>query len=116
MVKFSTIKEIANKLDLPTYEYDYIGIRIQEMDAEIGTVMTHNSKTWIDGTETDENLNGVCAIDVTRTNQLTGFGGYFGNYILILGSYNATYGEDQCELIMQDAIILKTIKVEEVKQ
>ena len=55
------IKEIIDKYEL---DYNYIGIRVQEEEFELGS-MDHVSKVWVDGDETDEELDGVCVMDRT---------------------------------------------------
>ena len=104
------IKQIANEAKKHLNDqYDFIGIRIQEdtYGASIGDNVTHNSSVWDDGNQTEEYLDGVCAIDVTSKRDTAG---YAGNIALVLGSYSVWGGEDPAELIMQDAVILDIIE------
>lgn len=52
---------IANNNNWDSYEK--YGIRIQEQGFELGTV-DHNSKVWVDGEETEDELDGICAINL----------------------------------------------------
>ena len=92
-------------------EYSRFGIRIQEQPFELGA-MDHNSKVWIDEDETDEELNGVCAIDLNApeaAESLNG-NGYFGSYIALIASNSYEYGFDAGEVILKDAEVLYIIK------
>lgn len=114
MVRYKTIKKIAEQLLQKEFDYDYVGIRIQEEKTEkIGEIMAHKSYVWDDGEMTDERLNGVCAVDIKQAKALFDFGGYDGDYIYILGCYHASNGEDAGEIIMTDPIVLDIIEVEE---
>ena len=60
-----TIAELKEMIDNNDWDIKYsrFGIRIQEQPFELGA-MDHNSKVWLDEEETNEELNGVCAIDL----------------------------------------------------
>jgi len=107
------IKEIASMVENKySGEYDFIGIRVQEQRTnEIGDYMTHKSSIWIEGEETEELLDGVSAVDVREAAHLedVDYGGYMGNVVYILGCDYATYGEDEGEIVMEDAIVLEII-------
>lgn len=89
-------------------EFDSYGFRIQEIDTtEIGNEINYVSKVWVEGEETDEELNGVCAISAKVVKSLSNQSGdYFGNYIYLLGSNSTESGEDFGEIIMQNAVVL----------
>lgn len=105
------IREIAEKSQEHLNSFDFVGIRIQKSDYElkIGQSLNHCSSVWDDGCELNELLDGVSAIDITRTKSLEKFGGYNGNVALILGSEIANGGNDVAEIIMVDPIILGII-------
>jgi len=108
MTDNKTIKDIAK--NIKNSEYDFIGIRVEEeINQSIGQIVTHKSYVWDDGVQTDELINGVCAIDITQVKYLDNFGGYFGKIVYILGSYSAEYGNDCGEIIMRDAVVLDII-------
>lgn len=113
MIDFVQIKEIANDLKAKDFEYDYIGIRVQEeLYENIGDTVNHKSYVWDDGNILDEQLDGICAIDINEAHWIGDFGGYLGEYVLILGSYSAQYGNDPGEIIMRDAVVLDIIRKE----
>lgn len=102
-------KMIANNNNWDSYEK--YGIRIQEQDFELGTV-DHNSKVWVDGEETEDELDGICAINLNSpeaAGTLNGHG-YFGSHIALLASNRFEYGLDAGEVILKDAEVLYIIK------
>ncbi len=110
MISNEQIKAIANSIDVDKYNFDYIGIRVQEeLHENVGDLIRHNSKVWVDGEETDEELNGVCAINAKTTQYLSKWGGYSGKVVIVIGSDYAQDGQDEEELIMKDAVILEVI-------
>lgn len=86
-------------------EYDFVGIRIQEEEFELGEI-SHVSKVWIDGEETDEELNGVCVVDIR---EIENADSYFGSHAAIICSDSATRGEDLGELILEDAVVVEIV-------
>ena len=110
-MKNNRIKEIAEKSQEHLSLFNFVGIRIQKSDYElkIGQSLNHCSSVWDDDNELDELLDGVSAIDITRTESLEKFGGYNGNVALILGSEIANGGNDVAEIIMNNPIILEII-------
>jgi len=95
-------------------DWDYVGIRVQEQPEQIGEALTHLSSVWTDGTDTSETINGVSAIDfkkyMSHVNS-DNFSGYYGDYVIILGCNYATYGNDDCEIIMQNPTVLQSINI-----
>lgn len=87
-------------------EYEYIGVRVQEQEFEIGAI-DHVSRVWIDGDETDEELNGVCATKVDAIVNLPYE--YFGDHVAIICGNSAEYGEDVGEIIIEDATVVAVI-------
>jgi hypothetical protein len=108
MKSFKEIYEIAQRVK-ENNDYDFIGIRVQEFnDKKIGDTLTHRSSVWVDGEETTELLNGVCAVNSKNMNFTFGLsnGGYSGDVVLILGCNDAERGEDVSEIIMNNPIII----------
>lgn len=108
-----TIAELKDIIDNNDWDIDYgkFGIRIQEQPFELG-VMEHISKVWVDGDETDEELDGVCAIDLNAPDAekaLNGIG-YFGSNIALIASNSFVYGQDAGEVILKDAEVLYILK------
>ncbi len=115
MASMKSIHEAIRKIDIDALAdaYEYIGIRVQEEDygLSVGDTVYHCSKVWVDGEETDEELDGVCAMSIKQLNLVEGF--YFGKCVLVLGSNYAGYGVDPGEIVMRDARVLAIIHVDE---
>jgi len=102
------IKTIRETIEANDYEldYTYIGIRIQEQPFELGA-LDHNSVVWDDGEETDEELNGACAINHTMLDAINCE--YVGDHIAIIAGDSVEYGEDAGEIIIADAEVISVI-------
>jgi len=118
-MNYTTIREIAKKYQEERYT-DYgikkaVGIRIQESDygLAIGDTVEHRSYVWDDGNQMDEQLEGVCAIDVNKALELEGYGGYDGNVAVVIESEEWDAGEDFGEIVMREAIVIDIIIEEE---
>ena len=102
------IAKIRNAIDEMQldFEYEYIGIRVQEQPFELGEI-DHISKVWIEGVETDEYLNGICATSVNFLGSVFADdnGEYFGYHVAIICGNEAEYGADVGEIIISDAIV-----------
>lgn len=113
MASMKSIREAIKRIDIDdlTDAYGFIGIRVQEetYGLTVGDTVAHNSKVWVDGDETDEELDGVSAMNINALDAVQGY--YFGACVLILGSNYAGYGEDAGEIIMRDAKVLAIIDV-----
>lgn len=110
-------KAIENaEIDMEAFEdeYTYIGIRVQEetFGLKVGDKVIHNSRVWVDGEETEEELDGVSATmcsAMARTDNE-----YAGQYILILGDNKMSeYGEDDGEIVLYCPTVLAILKVED---
>lgn len=108
-----TVAELKEMIDNNDWDIEYgkFGIRIQELPFELGA-MDHNSMVWVDGEETDEELDGVCAIDLDSPEVVEALNGngYFGSYIALIASDSYEYGFDSGEVILKDAEVLYIIK------
>ena len=99
-------KAIENaEIDMEAFEedYAYIGIRVQEetFGLNVGDKVIHNSRVWVDGEETEEEL--------ANTNNE-----YPGRYVLLLGDNKMSgYGEDEGEIILYCPTVLAILKVED---
>ena len=112
MKSFKEIYEIAQKVK-DNNNFDFIGVRVQEdFNEKIGDILTHRSFVWVDGEETEELLNGVCAIDANRLNPTYAMsnGSYSGDVVLILGCDDCERGEDVAEIIINNPVIIDIIK------
>lgn len=121
MADWKDILEVAEKIDGKYIDddgdkmYETIAIRVQDSDygLSIGDTVNHLSSVWIDNEETDDFVDGVCALDIEMLKNYRprlGSGGYDGNVILVLASdYSGTLGEDDCEVILSDSVVLDVI-------
>lgn len=108
-----TVAELREMIDNNDWDIEYsrFGIRIQEQPFELRAI-DHNSMVWVDGEETDEELDGVCAIDLNApeaAESLNG-NGYFGSHIALIASNSYEYGFDAGEVILKDAEVLYIVK------
>ena len=101
------IREIAEKYSM---DYEKVCIRTQEVPFELGE-MTHESSVWVDGTETDETVDGLSATDCSsRCVKWHVDGTYYGNYTAIVCGNDYEYGEDEGEIVLHDAVVVEIIK------
>ena len=87
------------------YDYEVIGVRIQEQPFELGE-MSHVSHVWDDGEDTGEELNGVCA---DKHDNLNGGHTYFGGHVAIIAGNSYSYGEDPGEVIIEDPVVVEVL-------
>ena len=96
------LAEVAEEL---FFNYEVVAIRVQEVPFELGAI-DHVSSVWVDGEETDEELDGICAIrakDVDKSDT------YFGDHVAIIAGNRYTYGEDIGEVIIEDAEVVEIL-------
>ena len=93
-------------------EYEYYGVRVIDEQLKPGDTPP-NSYRWEDGSETDEELHGACCTDlrdgaasVARLNEA---GYYYGGHAYIIAGNAASYGEDQMELVISDAVAISEL-------
>ena len=105
--------------------YAWYGLRVIPMEAEVpktGDVL-EPSFVWNNGRITEERLHGTSAAevkanDVSSAFRKLGIGGagpngyYFGNHVVLIGSDEASSGEDDGELILKDPVVLGVWKKE----
>jgi hypothetical protein len=99
----NTIKKIAEEMDL-SWDYEFVGVRVQEQEFELGTI-EHLSHVWDNGDDTGVELDGICVCSLDHL----GANNYFGNHVAIICGNEAEYGEDDGELIIRDAEVVKVI-------
>jgi hypothetical protein len=70
----------------------------------------HRSYRWEDGECTDEVLSGTSAIDARM---LLGYNGaptrYYGDRVLVITGSDQVRGEDDCEVVITDAVVLEVV-------
>lgn len=97
------IKKVAEEMGL-SWDYEFVGVRVQEQDFELGTI-EHLSHVWDNGDDTGVELDGICVCSIDRL----GVNNYFGDHVAIICGNEAEYGEDDGELIIRDAEVVKVI-------
>ena len=97
------IKKVAEEMDL-SWDYEFVGVRVQDQDFELGTI-EHLSHVWDNGDDTGVELDGICVCSLDRL----GVNNYFGDHVAIICGNEAEYGEDDGELIIRDAEVVKVI-------
>jgi hypothetical protein len=93
-----------------------IGFRCQEAAAEVGDILP-NSYRWDDNEQTDDELDGACALgaitDAPTPDTLRAWynalRGYPGTHIYLIGGEYGTYGEDRGEVIVRNARVLAEV-------
>lgn len=95
-------KEAANEL---FYDYEIVGIRVQEVPFELGE-MHHCSHVWVDGDDTEEELDGVSILRADRAEMARH---YYGNHVAIVAGNGYTYGEDDGEIVLRDPVVVEVL-------
>jgi hypothetical protein len=106
MITAKQLQAIAKDVLQKGYEYDSIGLRTQEntYGLSVGDPVNHKSSVWIDGDQTEETLNGICAVSaIQAARRSLNFGAYIGDTVLVIGSNNIEYGEDDGEIILKES-------------
>lgn len=105
------IKSIAKKYQR---EYEIVAIRTQDTPFELGS-MKHSSLVWVDGEETEEGVNGVCATDIdskyiaAHTDGGYRFMKYDGDHVAIIAGNSYSIGNDGGEVVIHDAVVVEII-------
>lgn len=102
------LKDVAEEL---FYEYEVVAIRVQEPPFSLGEI-NHVSHVWVDGEETEEELNGICGICSEYAEKVFGSpfsGGYFGDHAAIIAGNHYELGEDFGEVIISDPVVVEII-------
>ena len=107
----SLIEQIKEKHG---WDYDYIGIRTQDEEFELGE-LAHRSHVWADGDDTGEELDGVCATDINshcirmHCDEVIN-GRYIGDHCAIIAGNSAQWGEDEGEIVISDPVVIHIIR------
>lgn len=102
--EIAAIKQIAEEMGL-SWDYEFVGVRVQEQAFDLGTIK-HRSHVWDNGEDTGAELDGVCACKLERL----GVNRYYGNHAAIICGNDAEYGEDDGEIIIRDAVVVKILR------
>lgn len=105
-----TNEQIIERIEELLYDYEFVGVRVQEQPFELGEV-DHKSKVWVDGDETEEDLPGLCTLRIRSAGEardivdtaciLYGYGDY---HCAIVCGNQGEYGEDAGEIILADPV------------
>lgn len=129
--KTMTVEEIRNLIS--EAEYDYIGIRADSRDYQIGEVMDNSHQLFQDPQYTDfectellypyisegpytgfydgGELDGTCALEVSESNieEMIERVTSYGNKYYLIGGNSMEYGNDDDEIIINDAEVIARI-------
>lgn len=100
------ISKAKTIVDSLSFDYEKIGIRVQEAPFELGE-MDHQSHVWVDDDETEELLPGVCAQDINTIDKY--HNEYFGDYVAVVAGNEYEYGEDAGEIIIRDPVVVAVL-------
>lgn len=96
-------------------EYEHYGVRAHRTDATVGASLG-NSKVWIDGVVTDDELNGISTIKVKTTTDLEAAVSrlrreycWADERIVLVGGNTGEWGEDAGEYIISDNVCLAVL-------
>ena len=90
------------------YEYEVIGIRVQEVEFQLGE-MDHVSHIWDDGEDTGEELDGVCAVSSTEADRVFQMLDYYGDHVAIIAGNDYSWGQDYGEIIIRDPVVVEVL-------
>lgn len=111
MVSESMVNRLLEIAEDLYYDYEVVAIRVQEPAFELGEI-NHVSRVWIDGEETNEELNGICCISSKYASKV--FGGRFpvvypGSHVAIIAGNHYEPGEDFGEVIISDPVVVDVV-------
>lgn len=98
------IKDTADEMGL-SWDYEFVGVRVQEEGFDFGEI-DHLSHVWDNGDDTGVELDGICACKLDRL----GVNRYYGDHAAIICGNDAEYGEDDGEIIIRDAVVVKILR------
>ncbi len=105
-----TNTETLNLINELRYENEFVGIRTQDETSEVGECCKE-SNIWVDGEPTEETLNGTCCTscrserDIEKHLKL-----YYGETVILIGGQRMEYGEDDGEMIIENAKVLAIVE------
>ena len=103
----SEIKAIMQEI-IDGGEYEIVAVRTQDEDFDIGPI-DHCSHVWVDGEDTEEELDGICASTINGA-AYHADGYYFGAHTAIICGNRYTWGEDVDEVIISDPVVVRILK------
>lgn len=101
----ATISEIMN-----ADEFEVYALRVIDGPAPAIGATPDASRIWIDGTPTDDYLDGVSAVNINGSidRALRIAADYYGSTVLLVAGFSYSYGEDDGEVVIRDARVLAT--------
>lgn len=107
MANFANIIEAA--------EFEHYGIRAHRAEAVVGKALG-NSRVWVDGECTDDELRGVSTIKVRTADEVEAIVArlrreycWGSEAIVLVGGYEGEWGEDAGEYIIYDNVCLAVL-------
>ena len=100
----------ANELEDELF-FDCICVRTQDQPFELGPI-DHISHVWVDGDETDEELDGISATSIRFPSDVRmhasdhAWSYYPGEHVALIGTNDYNMGEDAGEIITRDAEVV----------
>mgnify|MGYP004560079889 FL=1 len=107
-MKELNFEEIKNRMNEIMWDegWGVVALRAQAEPFELGD-LDHNSVIWIDGEETEEELNGVCGLALDDVELINN---YYNDHIAIIAGDRYEWGQDAGEIIIEDAQVVKIIR------
>lgn len=107
-MKKLNFEEIKNRMNEIMWDngWGIVALRAQAEPFELGE-LAHNSVVWIDGEETEEELNGACGLALDDVELINN---YYNDHIAIIAGDRYEWGQDPGELIIEDAQVVEIIK------
>lgn len=92
-------------------EYEHYGVRAHRGDAPVVGQTLGNSRVWVDGECTDDELAGICTLRVTADTldaAIAQLAPYIidGEPVVLVGGYYGEHGWDDGEFIIRDNVCL----------
>ncbi len=107
MTNFATIIEEGH--------YEHYGVRAHRATATVGQTLG-NSRVWVDGECTDEELRGISTIKVRSADEVESIVArlrreycWDSETIILVGGYEGEWGEDAGEYIIRDNVCLAVL-------
>lgn len=127
-----TIEEIRDLINEAEAKYSYIGIRADERDYQIGEIMDNSHQLFQDPQYDDTftellypyvsdgpyagfydggELNGTCALRISEDNaeEMLKRVMSYGNKFYLIGGNSMEYGNDEDEIIIEDAEVIAVL-------
>ncbi len=103
-----SIKKVEGLADELRWEWGAVGIRTQEEPFAPGPI-DHVSHVWIDGEDTGEELEGICAIEIGALKWAALASRYYGRHVAIVCGDSCSWGEDEGEIIIQNPVVVEVL-------